>query len=353
MMVEKLSVELFLEKAQNIPVIDVRSPAEFEYGHIPGAFNIPLFSDLERADVGRLYHQAGKDKAVGRGLEIAGPRMKNYVDEAKKLARNNELLIYCWRGGMRSESMAWLFSTAGITASVLENGYKSYRKYNRTCFKIEKPMIIIGGNTGSGKTKLLHKLSRSGCQVIDLEALANHRGSVFGSLGMPGQPSNAHFENLLGTEWRKLDPDRPVFMEDESFNIGRDSIPKCIYEKMQYAPLFLINMTLEERVDRLYEEYAHYPPEVLKKLIQKLNRRLGGANTKYAIEAVEDKRLRHAIHIALRYYDKAYNFDVGKRNPDRVFNFADDGHEDIIAQEMIKKSAEIYPENEPSRIPGL
>ena len=338
-MVSRLPAEQFLQKARTVPVVDVRSPAEFGRGHIPGANSIPLFDDLERAEVGTLYHKAGRDEAIGQGMRIAGPRMNSYVDQARKLATEGELLVYCWRGGMRSESMAWFFQAAGIQASVLENGYKGFRRYIRTSFDRDQKMIVVGGMTGSGKTCMLNKVSKLGLQHIDLEDLAHHKGSVFGNLGLPEQPTNEHFENQLGKAWLELDPGRSVFIEDESINIGRVSIPMPIYKKIQQAPLFLIDMPLESRVERLFREYASFPSEDLKQLIHKISRRLGGANTEEALKAIEEKRLKDAIRISLRYYDKTYSYDLKNKKVNRIYRYAvPDGDVERLIPEILKVS---------------
>jgi tRNA 2-selenouridine synthase len=171
---------------------------------------------------------------------------------------------------------------------------------------------------------------------------------------MPRQPTNEQFENLLGLAWAKLERNKPVFLEDESLNIGRDSIPKTLFEKMQRAPLFLINMPLNDRVERLFEEYAHYEPEVLTRLFRQISRRLGGANTKAAINAIAEGRLRDAIRIALAYYDKAYGFDVKKRTSLAIHSFEiSNGDMGSLAVEIINKSAKTNYEHEASRLPGL
>jgi len=349
---ERLPAKEFLEKARHVPVIDVRSPSEFSRGHIPGALSIPLFDDVERSDVGTLYHKAGREEAIKKGLEIVGPKMKSYVEWALKSAKDGELMVYCWRGGMRSESMAWLFETSGIKASVLENGYKGFRNFIHGSFERNQPMIIIGGMTGSGKTELLRKISDAGFPVTDLESLANHKGSVFGSLGMPEQPSNEHFVNLLGMSWNSHDHSVPVFLEDESLNIGRDSIPKPLYEKMQRSYLFYVDMPLEARVERLFIEYAHFPAGQLNELIGKISRRLGGTNASKARKAVEEGRLKDAIRIILVYYDKAYGFDVGNRARDKIITFkVQDDSINPLAKEMIRKAKELFAEHEITGIP--
>lgn len=307
-MVQRVSSEEFLQLARSVPVIDVRAPAEFARGHVPGAYSLPLFDDLERAEVGIMYHWQGREEAVKKGLEIIGPKMREYVEKARVLAPGGEVLVYCWRGGMRSESIAWLLSTSGMEVKVLEQGYKGFRRHIHAAFEREQPVIIVGGLTGCGKTEFLNQISNFKFQVIDLERLANHKGSVFGNLGLPEQSTHEQFENDLGMAWLALDPDKPVFLEDESINIGLVSIPKVLFDRMRTSPLVFIDMPLESRVERLNREYAHFDPEVLKEMIRKITRRLGGDLAKSAIKDIDEGRLRDAIRTSLVYYDKAYSF---------------------------------------------
>jgi len=199
----QLSVDDFLKEAAHLPVIDVRSPGEYDHAHIPHAINIPLFDNEERAKVGTRYKQVGKDSAVLLGLELVGPKLADFVKKARRLnLTGQEVLVHCWRGGMRSGSFAWLLNTAGIKARTLEGGYKAYRSQVLAAFA-EPARMIYGGKTGSGKTEILHELAKQGEQVIDLEALANHKGSSYGAIGQEPQPSSEQFENKLFAVWRK------------------------------------------------------------------------------------------------------------------------------------------------------
>ncbi len=316
--IKSLNPSEFLRRAVDSPVIDVRSPAEYLKGHIPGSYNIPLFDDLERAEVGILYHNAGREKAIQKGLEIAGPKMTGYVDQAKRIANKEEALVHCWRGGMRSESMAWLMNTAGLTTRILQGGYKAYRKYIRESFCDGPSIIIIGGMTGSGKTDVLNSLKQLGEQVLDLEHLARHKGSVFGILGQDDQPTNEQFENDIADAWFHLNPDRLVWIEDESFNIGKVNIPKTLFQKMFTANCIVMEIPIQERVRRIIDEYAGFGLEILKNLLDKINRRLGGGNTQIAQIALDDGDFKLAVEIILKYYDKAYGFSVMKRDPMKV-----------------------------------
>ncbi len=202
----------FLEKGQNCPILDVRSPDEYNRGHIPGARSLPLFNNEERSAVGTLYLQKGSKEAMLKGLELVGPKMKEFVIQASGLSRDGELALYCWRGGMRSNSMAWLFNTSGIKSHTLDGGYKSWRRHIHGFFGQPVPnLVVIGGMTGTGKTEILEEIERKGGQVVHLERLARHKGSVFGHLGMPAQPSTEQFENELYTSLSTFRPGETRF----------------------------------------------------------------------------------------------------------------------------------------------
>jgi tRNA 2-selenouridine synthase len=315
---EKIGADRFLHLAEKIPVCDVRSPSEFNAGHIPGATNIPIFSDKEREIVGIKYKKEGSIPAIKEGLDLAGPLMSQKLDQALRLAADNKLLVHCWRGGMRSEAMAWLFTMAGINVHVLDGGYKSYRHFILEKLSEKRKMIVLGGLTGSSKTHLLYHLKSLGQQVIDMEGLANHKGSAFGSLGQLPQPSTEQFANLLYDEWKGSDPETPVWLEDESRNIGTVFIPDGLFENMQKAPAIIIMMDVKTRLPRLVSEYSKFPGELLITSISKISKRLGGDNTRDAISAVEAGDFAKAIEITLLYYDKAYLFSLGRKNSENI-----------------------------------
>jgi tRNA 2-selenouridine synthase len=311
---EKIDVYRFLDLAENIPVVDVRSPSEYNTGHIPGAFNIPLFDDKERDTVGIKYKKEGRSKAIIAGIELAGPKMHLRLQEALKIAKNGKLLVHCWRGGMRSEAMAWLFLLGDIDTEILDRGYKAYRNYILSALSGKRKTIIIGGMTGSSKTLILRYLKKQGQQVIDLEELANHKGSAFGALGQPPQPSSEHFANLLFNEWRQINKDLPVWIEDESRNIGNIFMPDDFYNNLQDSPAIILLMEVKERLPRLMEEYSTYPPELLKESIMKISKRLGGDKTKDALDAIDKNDMAKAVEIVLKYYDKTYLYGIKRKN---------------------------------------
>lgn len=335
----KIDIVRFLELSEKFPVIDVRSPSEYTTGHIPGAINIPLFNDEERKAVGIKYKNAGRIKAIVKGLELAGPSMHGKLSEAVKIAKNGTLLLHCWRGGMRSEAMAWLFSLADIHTEVLEGGYKSYRNYVLSSISEKRKMIILGGMTGSGKTRILKYIKNLNHQVIGLEELACHKGSAFGSLGQPPQPTSEHFANLLFSEWNRLDPNLPVWLEDESRNIGNVFMPDDFYNNMLEAPAVVLIMDIKTRLPRLTEEYAAYPPNLIKESILKIRKRLGGDNTADALKAVDEGRFSEAVEIALKYYDKAYMFSLGRRPSKKIVYVQTDTDDISVNAEKVIEAA--------------
>lgn len=314
----KLEPELFLDIARSATVIDVRSPKEYIQGHIPGAMNLPLFSDEERAVVGTTYTKKGKDAALLSGLEFVGPKMTDFVLTARKYETNNKILVHCWRGGMRSEAMAWLLQFAGLETQLLSGGYKAYRRYIREAYSKGPQVIMLGGMTGSGKTELLRFLEKQGEQVIDLEALARHKGSAFGSLGQSEQPTNEQFENNLAEQWLSLDASKPVWIEDESLNVGKVIIPEGLFQQMKVAPLVLLDVPFEERVERLALEYGSFAAGTLTDILQKISRRVGNEMAGAAINALNDGDVKTAVAMVLKYYDKTYGYGLSGRNKKNI-----------------------------------
>ena len=242
----------FLDKAVMFPVIDVRSPSEFLKGHIPGAFNIALFDDEERRKVGTLYKNSGKESSVLLGLDLVGPKMSGFVKAASRIALEREVLLHCWRGGMRSSGMAWLFETAGFKVSVLEGGYKAYRRFIRRKLEENIKLVVLGGKTGSGKSDILDHLAQSGEQVIDLEGIAHHKGSAFGAFGQESQPTTGHFENNLYHELNKFDLNLPVWVEDESRI--RQETPRAVRDGSDKKVLGKKHRGLCQRMGRLVQK---------------------------------------------------------------------------------------------------
>jgi tRNA 2-selenouridine synthase len=319
-MVNKLSVEDFLEKARNLPVIDVRSPGEYDHAHIPGAVSIPLFDNDERAQVGTKYKNAGKDAAVLLGLNFVGPKLADFVKQSKKLnPQNKEVLVHCWRGGMRSGSFGWLLDTAGLTASTLIGGYKAYRNAVLNAFAQPLKLIIIGGKTGSGKTDILKELARQGEQIMDLEGLANHKGSSYGAIGQHPQPATEQFENLLFHTLQRLDITRRIWLEDESRNIGSCFIPMALWLQMRVAPVAFLDLPKDVRVNRLVAEYGTIDHNLLIEATERIRKRLGGKVTKDALDALMRHDYAAVADLTLDYYDKAYLHGLSQRDVATIY----------------------------------
>lgn len=318
-MIPKTGVEDFLRLSKLIPIIDVRSPGEFEKAHIPGAYNIPLFDNYEREQIGTKYKQNGKEEAVMAGLEIVGPKMKDLAFKAKEIANDKNILVHCWRGGMRSASMAWLFQTVGLKPIILKDGYKEYRRYSKEILSKNSRIIILSGSTGSGKTDILKELQKKGEQVVDLEGIAHHKGSAFGAIGEERQLDNEQFENNLFENYKQLDFDKTIWIEDESRSIGKNYIPTEFYDNMRKAPVIKINIGKKIRIKRLVKEYTNVDKDILIYNINRIKKRLGGLNTKLSIEAVENNDYATAIDYTLEFYDKAYKHGLYKRENPEIY----------------------------------
>ncbi len=319
-MPETIEIEEFLKNSKHISIVDVRSPGEFEHGHIPGALNIPVFDNEERAQVGTIYKKKGKELAIALGYEIVGPKLKSFADLARTHSRDGKLLVHCWRGGMRSGKMAEFFEAGGVTTQILNGGYKTYRNHVLTHFGDKLHICLLGGETGSGKTEILKQLAAAGEQVIDLEELASHRGSTFGAIGMNPQPTVETFENNLFSAISKIDPKRKVWIEAESRSIGRVFIPAPLWEQMEAAPFYRLQVPFEVRVQRLVIDYGNFPKEILQEALDRIKKRLGGLDHKNASEALQTGDMAEFIRMALRYYDKAYIHPLEKRKLEEVIS---------------------------------
>jgi len=293
---------------ENRVVLDVRTPAEYEAGHIPGAISFPLFTNEERVIIGTLYKQVNPEAAFLKGLDFVGPKMSSFVSEAQKFSVTKKLCLHCWRGGKRSGSMAWLLRSAGYNVTVIPGGYKGYRRMCRNAFNSKAyPLRMLGGRTGCGKTVILHEIAKQE-QIVDLEGLANHKGSAFGALGELPQPTVEQFENNLYHVLSQQDLSRPIWLENESRSIGRVFIPDGFWKQIKAAPLINIERTFDERVQILVDVYAGHKPADLLRSFENIRKRLGGQHVKAAAVALEKNDFTTAAAIALRYYDKAYQY---------------------------------------------
>jgi len=299
-------------------LIDARSPSEYAHAHIPGAVNLPILDDEHRRIVGTTYKQKGRNAAVLAGFDLVGPRFGDIIRRAQELAPDKEVTVYCWRGGMRSAILGWLLGMAGFKVSIRPGGYKSYRNEVLRSFDESRTLIVLGGKTGSGKTDVLKQLALSGEQVIDLEGLANHKGSSFGALGQPPQPSNEQFENLLSEQWSKLDPGRPCWIENESRSIGRLKIPEQVFEGMRKAMVLDVEASTSMRMERILSEYGSFDRKELEEATVRLSKKLGGQHLKAAVEALAAGEMEKWLEVLFVYYDKTYLHGNSLRDPSTI-----------------------------------
>ena len=305
------------------PLIDVRAPAEFARGALPSAVNLPILTDEERAAVGKAYRNGGREAAVALGYrlvheEIKGKRVAAWRDFA---ARHPLAAIYCWRGGKRSEIAQHWLGESGVELPRIAGGFKALRRF---CLDVlarsaARPFVLVGGRTGSGKTKVVQAVANH----VDLEALANHRGSSFGAHPTP-QPAPVAFENALAVALLKRDDATPVAAEDESRTIGRLAIPTPVYDAMQRAPIVVLEVERETRIDNVYQEYvvqAGYPRERLLAALGRIQRRLGGTRYQHIAALVADA-FDHASAELHRqwigrllewYYDPMYDYQLARK----------------------------------------
>jgi len=291
--------------SSNDPILDVRSPSEFASGHIPAALNFPLFSDEERAAVGTLYKNEGRETAIKKGLEFVGPKMRGFIEAAEKIG-GTSFRMHCWRGGMRSQSMAWLLESYGFQVSLLKGGYKAYRSAMHDFFSQDLDLRVLTGHTGSQKTEILLAMRALGAQVLDLEGAAGHQGSSFGNVLSQGQPSTEHFHNLLYEEARYFDCSKPIWVEDESYMIGRVALVSSLYGIKEKSAHYHIQIPDEARLDHLVKGYGEVHKKGLISATEGIRKKLGNERADEAIGFIQEGRLREAAQIALHYYDKQY-----------------------------------------------
>ena len=308
-----LSVIDFLTLRLDQPLVDVRSENEFEAGHIRGALNIPLLNNEERVIVGTAYKQKGQQEAIKEGFRLVGPRLSDIIEETKKISQGRNLLVHCWRGGMRSKNFCQFVGMAQIKTESLSGGYKAYRHEALESFKKSLKIILITGCTGSGKSEVLRALASRGEQILDLEDLAHHKGSAFGGLLMPPQPSTEQFQNELFEEILKLDLSRRVWVEDESLAIGKIFLPNDLLFQMRRSPLVQMEVSKEIRIQRLVHEYGPADRDEFLQSMGKVVKKLGGQHYNDAKEKLLQGDMSATIEILLTYYDKAYLESIGKK----------------------------------------
>lgn len=335
--------DIDIEEAINIPnaqFIDLRSPAEFQQTPIPGAVNIPLLMDEERAEIGIIYRHAGQNSAKKRGLEMIGPRLAQMIEEIEKMSTQKEIILYCWRGGERSRSVAQVLDIMGVKGYRLNGGYRSYRNLvvQRLSEMPQGSVVVIHGLTGTGKTVIIKELDKMGFPAIDLEGLANHRGSVFGGLGLGEQPTQKHFESVLLEKMMAYSHFPYIIVESESKKIGRLFTPDRLFDLMKKGYHVLVYDNLENRIDRLFEEYVENLVEtnnIFMNSLQGLTKHIGKKRIQEISSLIENNKYREAISILLvEYYDPLYGYE---NQPDSKYDLSVDAGNSIKAAESIAR----------------
>jgi tRNA 2-selenouridine synthase len=320
MPVEKVDVSTFLSLSKSHPVFDARSPKEYDYAHIPGAISLPIFNDEQRAEIGTTYKQVSRQDAIKIGLNYFGPQLNQYIQIVEQTLQTYstqapKVLIHCWRGGMRSGAMAWLLDFYGFDVVLLEGGYKAYRNFVLQQFSLPFQFNVIGGYTGSGKTEVLQELKKQNQAVIDLEQIACHKGSSFGALGMKDQPSQEQFENNLLlelslcyyiNEQQKFSQPKPIWIENESQRIGLINLPKSFYENILSSNLIILSIPFNQRLEHIVNYYGKFDNDKLVTAVMRIQKRLGGLDTKTAINYLLEGNIKDAFEVLLKYYDKQY-----------------------------------------------
>ena len=317
-MIRNITINDFFSLEESVPLIDVRTPAEFAQGHVPGAFSLPLFSNEERVKVGTTYKQVGREEAILLGFDLTGSKWSGFIKEALRISPQKRIAVHCWRGGMRSGAMAWALNLYGFEVYLVAGGYKAYRSWVHQQFQTEYRLVVLGGMTGSGKTRLLHQLHAEGEQVIDLEHLARHQGSAYGSMNRMVQPTQEQFENDLAESLRPIDPHRRVWVEDESLTIGKRVIPNAFWHQMRDTLMIDIQVSLADRTAALVEEYGQLDKDFLISCTNRIGKRLGPEQTKNATIAITENRMADFINLVLVYYDKTYRTGLGRRDKHKV-----------------------------------
>lgn len=298
-------------KIEGAIYVDVRSPKEYMEDHIPGAVNLPILDDDQRKIVGTLYKQHGKEQASQKGVEMVLPVLGGKLEQLRQLNARGPLVLYCWRGGLRSKSMCDLASAAGIEVKRVRGGYKEYRKYVMQEFEQIKlpPFFSLYGLTGTGKTEIIELLEKRGVHTLNLEKYANHRGSVFGSVGLGEQPSQKHFDSVLLKSIQEIPQDAPTIIEGESSRIGRLFIPKNVFDHLLASNKILVYDSVENRAERIIKEYTKIKSnEELVQAVSFLGRRIGKQKVNQFIEAIEKEEYQSVVEeLLVKYYDPLYN----------------------------------------------
>lgn len=320
-MFQDISIDelLSLKNNNELTIIDVRSPSEYKEATIPGSLNIPFFNDEERAEVGTIYKQVNPQAAKERGLEIVSAKLPSFIKEFAQI--DGKKAVFCWRGGMRSKTSATVLSLMGIKAFRLNGGYRSYRNWVVETLKtleIKPKSYVLNGYTGSGKTLILRRLKEQGYPVIDLEGMANHRGSIFGQIGL--EPNNQKkFDALLVENILKLQQSPYIIFEGESKRIGKISLPEIVLAKKEQGIQLFIEMPMEERIRHILEDYEPWNhEEQCLEAFKRIKRRIHTPIANKIEADIQGGDFSSAVGLLLQYYyDPLYEYTAKQYSEDR------------------------------------
>jgi tRNA 2-selenouridine synthase len=317
---EVLTVSQAIERFDMFDLIlDARSPAEFALDHLPGAHSTPVLDDAQRAQVGTMYKQVGAFEAKRIGAALVARNIADTLEGAlANVARDARLLVYCWRGGNRSGALATVLARVGWRTAILDGGYRAFRRHvleDLRTMPAGLHLVVIAGRTGSGKSLILQRLQTLGAQVLDLELLASHRGSVLGHLPERAQPSQKHFESMLWATLRAFNPARPVFVESESRKVGQCQVPAELIEAMRNSPCIRIDANDAVRCELLLSEYRHFvenPDHLVQRLAALVDHHGKARIEDWITKARSGKWEAFVLDLLHQHYDPAYDRSMAR-----------------------------------------
>lgn len=353
-MVKDISVEEALSRP-GILMVDVRSESEFEEATIPGAVNIPFLNNEERASVGTVYKQVSPQAARRLGLELVSPRLPEFINHFEKLAGKRDIVLFCWRGGQRSQFVSYMLDMMGFNVYRVQGGYKAYRRYINQYLegKLTHRAVVLHGLTGVGKTEVLTKLGQAGIPTLDLEGLARHRGSVYGKVGLPPSPTQKMFESMI-VQALNLAESKGIFVvECESRRLGNLLVPQTVMNTMKEGYRVLLYDSIKNRIHRTIAEYiggGAENVEALQNATTALVKYLGAAKVRQLNELLGRGDFEQAIkYLLIKYYDPLYKYPD---KPDDDYHLCVDTSDINNAVEQIQLFISGLPEFKNSVIKG-